>query len=117
MGFPQHGDHYRLDIDTRRSVARTIFFQSLDRWKESNNKFAHERKRLNGLWQQWRLQVQALGPMQKEHWPPPPPHLDPPSEVYDVDTKKMKILIITGLAQSALGRSLFARDMRRVSAS
>lgn len=26
-------DHYRLDIDTRRSVARTIFFQSLDRWK------------------------------------------------------------------------------------
>ena len=69
------------------------------------------------LRQQWRLEVQALGPQRKEHWPKPPPSSQPPSEMYNVDTRKLRGMIIAALAQSQLGRSLFARDIRRVSNS
>ena len=60
---------------------------------------------LGTLRQQWRLEVQALGPQRKEHWPKPPPSSQPPSEMYNVDTRKLRGMIIAALAQSQLGRS------------
>ena len=71
--------------------------------------------KMKRLRQQWRLEIQALGPHRKEHWPKPPPFPQPPSEMYNVDAKKLRSMIISALAQSPLGRSLFARDIRRVS--
>ncbi|CAE7878819.1 ANKRD50 [Symbiodinium sp. KB8] len=110
-------DHYRLDIETRNDIVKTLFIQSLHRWKENYRAYLVECKRLNKVWQQWRLEVQALGPQRKEHWPKPPPSSQPPSEMYNVDTRKLRGMIIAALAQSQLGRSLFARDIRRVSNS
>lgn len=105
-------DHYRLDLESRRNVVRLSYQQALDRWKNSHHAWQKQQHRLNILWQQWRLEIQALGKAQQEHWPPPPPHIEPPAELFKVDTKKMTSLIIAGLAQTALGRSLFARDIR-----
>lgn len=110
-------DHYRLDLESRRNVVRLAFLQSLERWKNAHSAFKKEKKRLNVLWQQWRLEIQALGKTQKDHWPPPSSHVEPPSELFRVDTKKMTSLIVSGLAQTALGRSLFARDIRDMRAS
>jgi len=108
-------DHYRLDLETRRNIVYQVFIQALARWKEHHRAYLSECKRLNKVWQHWRLEIQALGPQRKEHWPKPPPFPQPPSEMYTVDTKKLRSMLIAALAQSQLGRSLFARDIRRAS--
>ncbi|CAK9033829.1 unnamed protein product [Durusdinium trenchii] len=82
-------DHYRLDAETRKSVVKNSFHHALERWKIAHVAFKKEQKRLNVLWQQWRLEIQALGKMQKEHWPKPPPYVEPPTELFKVDTKKL----------------------------
>ncbi len=55
--------------------------------QNSHRAWQKQQHRLNILWQQWRLEIQALGKAQKEHWPPPPPHVEPPAELFKVDTK------------------------------
>ena len=56
--------------------------------QNSHHAWQKQQHRLNILWQQWRLEIQALGKAQQEHWPPPPPpHIEPPAELFKVDTK------------------------------
>ena len=70
---------------------RVSLHQALDRWKRAYQKFKREQSKLNVLWQQWRLEIQALGKGQQEHWPAPPPYLEPPSELFRVDTKRLNL--------------------------
>lgn len=99
-------DKYRLPSELRQSIVHKMLRESVDRWWLRYQEYKDQRETFKKLWQNWRLEICALGPHNRHVWPlcPAIPRL--PSEITKVDEKWLHAQVHAALRQTQAGQLL-----------
>eukprot|EP00931_Biecheleriopsis_adriatica_P049534 TRINITY_DN28660_c0_g2_i1.p1 TRINITY_DN28660_c0_g2~~TRINITY_DN28660_c0_g2_i1.p1 ORF type:complete len:774 (-),score=140.25 TRINITY_DN28660_c0_g2_i1:93-2414(-) len=98
---------YRLDPETRQQLCRSLFRNSVDRWYQNYQAYKIKKKEFLVRWQQYQVEINALGVAAKDQWPSPPLFPQFPYSLFTVDTKRMNTMMLNALRETEMGRNLF----------
>lgn len=99
-------DKYRLCEQRRLSIVTTMLQENTKRWWIHYQDYKVQRKIFREAWQQWRLQVSALGPHHRNVWPMCPAIPRFPMELVKVDEKWLHAQVLIALRQTEAGQLL-----------
>jgi hypothetical protein len=99
-------DKYRLPDELRNSIAKRMLRESVDRWWIRYQEYKEQLANFKILWQQWRLDVAALGPLNRHVWPLCPAIPAFPRELTKVDEKWLHSQVVAALRHTQAGKLL-----------
>lgn len=97
-------DQFRIPEDDRNEIISKALQKSRDRWWVQYQEYKKQREDFKLRWQQWRLDVAALGPYHRKDWPAPPPIPRYPQQLLKVDEAWMKQKALSALKRSKAGQ-------------
>lgn len=105
---------YRLPVEDRQRILRVMLRGAVDKWWQAHLEYKQKKVQFTVAWQQWRVEVQALGPAARDAWPSPPAFPTMPSLMLDCDVPRLRSMVVDRLSQTQMGQQLFSKkDSKR----
>lgn len=88
---------YRMKAEFKEKILTKVISDSLKRWWDQYKKYKGRKVQFQIEWQQWRLDVMALGPYHRDSWPPHPAVPQYPYELTKVDRQWLREQVLKNL--------------------
>lgn len=102
-------DKFRLDVEDRQRILRVMLRGNVEKWWQAHLEYKQRKTQFSTAWQQWRVEVQALGPAARDAWPPMPAIPRMATLMLDTDVAKLRSMVVDRLSQTEMGQQLFTR--------
>lgn len=97
---------YRVPAEERAKILETAYQDGITRWSFQNSRYKERMQFWKREWDQWLMDISALGRHNRELWPNPPVAPSSPSELLRCDKEWFRKEILYELKRSEAGKLL-----------